>query len=660
MVQGPGGYLGRTVITDDNDAIAAFLEDVSVPALMMSVVHMTGDPSILRRSCRPTGIYLNEVQGFMSPEDQAEVRAEALRSIIAYRDSGCVLPPLPDPPLVHEMMNVLVAEEVSEEYVPMLLDELELDGTDPRDLHWTDSLAPQDREGFHVLVIGAGMSGLLAGIRLSGAGIPFTVVEKNPGPGGTWWENRYPGCRVDVGNHFYCYSFAPNSQWSEFFARQPELQAYFERCMHDSGISDHVRFDTEVVGARWYDETATWSVDVRGADGSVEEVRANALISAVGQLNRPKIPDFHGRETFAGPAMHSAEWIDGTPLAGRRVAVIGTGASAFQIVPSIADQAARVTVFQRTAPWMFPNPHYHDRVGAGSQWAFEHLPYYGRWYRFLLFWPACDGGLPAMRVDPDWPDQHRSVSAVNDAARQVFTQWMADQIGNEPELLDKVVPDYVCLGKRTLQDNGSWLSALVKDNVELVTDPIAEITPEGVVGEDGTEYPVDILVYATGFHANRYLWPMEIVGRGGVTLAEQWGDRPTAYLGITVPNFPNLFCLYGPGTNLAHGGSLVFHSECQIRYIMGCISAIVGGPASIECRQDVHDAYNRRLQAELDTMVWSHPSIRHSWYRNAEGRIYILSPWRLVDYWRWTRAPELADFVLQPVGAGRTSRAAPA
>ena len=638
-----------SLITDDDRTIAAALEDVSVPTLMMSLVHMTGDPAILRGAIRPAGIYLNEVQGFMSPEDQAAVRARAVEIIAAFRDGGCVLPSPPSSDVVHEMMNVLVAGEVPDEYVPLMLEELELDGVDARDLHWADRLADQDLRGFHVVVIGAGMSGLLAGIRLAQAGIPYTVVEKNAGPGGTWWENRYPGCRVDVGNHFYCYSFAPNLEWSEFFARQPELQAYFERCMHQFGVGEHVEFGTEVVGATWDEHSARWAVELRDGDGSVRTIEANAVISAVGQLNRPSTPDFPGRRSFEGEAMHSAEWVEGTDLAGKRVAVVGTGASAFQIVPTVVDDAAQITVFQRSAPWMFPNPHYHDRVGPGARWAFEHLPYYGRWYRFLLFWPACDGGLPAMRVDPDWPDQSRSVSALNDAAREVFTQWMADQIGDDPGLLAKVVPDYVCLGKRTLQDNGSWLSALTRDHVALVTDPIREITPTGIVTEDGAEHPVDVIVYATGFHANRYLWPMEIIGRGGIRLADQWGDRPTAYLGITVPNFPNFFCLYGPGTNLAHGGSLVFHSECQIRYVMGCISAIIeAGRGAIECRQDVHDDYNERLQAELDTMVWSHPSIRHSWYRNPEGRIYILSPWRLVDYWQWTKQPALEEFVRAP------------
>ncbi len=262
------------------------------------------------------------------------------------------------------------------------------------------------------------------------------------------------------------------------------------------------------------------------------------------------------------------------------MAVIGTGASAFQIVPTVAPVTEHLTVFQRSAPWMFPNPNYHAAVGPGVAWAVRHLPYYGRWYRFLLFWPACDGGLAAMRVDPDYPHPDVAISEINDAARQVFTQWMADQIGDDAELLAKVVPDYVCLGKRTLQDNGSWLGALTRDDVELVTDPIERIVADGVVtrGPDGTErhHPVDVIVYATGFEANKFLWPMTIVGRDGRVLGDQWGDQPTAHLGITVPHFPNLFCLYGPGTNLASGGSIIFHVECQVRYVMGALVALDG------------------------------------------------------------------------------------
>ena len=653
-------------ITDDDDAIAAALADVSVPTLLVSMVHVTGDPSWIRGDLRPAGIYLNEVQGFMSPDDQATARTKAHAALCEWRDRGCPLPPPPSPELIQEMMDFLVDDHVPGEYVPLLLEELELDGVDQRDLPSIADATDEAKAGLNVVIIGAGMSGLLAGIRLAGAGIPFTIVEKNPGVGGTWWENRYPGCRVDVGNHFYCYSFAPQDGWTEFFARQPELQAYFERCAVDFDVIDHIRFGTEVTEARWDEATRRWQVTTQSADG-VQVIEAAVVISAVGQLNRPKLPDIEGLDTFAGTAMHSARWQEGVDLAGKRVAVIGTGASAFQIVPTIAPEVAHLTVFQRSAPWMFPNPNYHEPVGPGVQWAIRHLPYYGRWYRFLIFWPACDGGLPAMRIDPDWPHQDRAVSEINDAARDFFTQWMADQVGDDTDLLAKVVPDYVCLGKRTLQDNGSWLGALTQDHVDLVTDPIKRITPTGVVtaaaddaeGDDReqkgdglgqeVEHPVDVIVYATGFHANRYLWPMEIVGRSGAVLGERWGDRPTAHLGITVPNFPNLFCLYGPGTNLASGGSLIFHSECQVRYVMGCLGALVDqGGGAIEVRQDVHDEYNERLQAEMDTMVWSHSSIRTSWYRNDEGRIYVLSPWRLVDYWSWTREPDLAEFALTP------------
>ncbi len=657
------------VITATDDEISAALEDLSIPTLLMSLVHMTGDLSFLSGPNVPAGNYLNEVQGFMSPESQAQVRSVALQVICEYRDSGCVLPADPPAEVIHQMMNVLVADTVPEEYVPMLMEELELDGVDAREAGLVYSNLKSDSAEFHVVVIGAGMSGILAGIRLGRAGIPYTILEKNSGAGGTWFENRYPGCRVDVGNHFYCYSFAPNNEWSEFFAQQPELQKYFEDCAREFDVVDHIRFGSEVSTADWDEEQAHWQIEVmQGQDSTT--LTANAVISAVGQLNRPSLPQIPGRETFAGTAMHSAQWIPGTDLRNKRVAVIGTGASAFQIVPTIAGQVEHLSVFQRSAPWMFPNPSYHEQVGDGVRWAMRHLPFYGRWYRFLLFWPACDGGLPAMRIDPDYPHQDRAISEINDAAREFFTQWMVEQVADDPALAEKVVPDYVCLGKRTLQDNGSWLAALMRPNVDLVTDPILRIEPTGIVTEnphgsgDESAQPAgesalesereslaefDLIIYASGFHANKYLWPMEITGRDGAVLSEQWGDEPTAYLGITVPNFPNMFCLYGPGTNLAHGGSLIFHSECQIRYVMGALDALISGEyRSIECRSDVCEEYTQRTQAELRTMVWSHPSISHSWFRNPSGDIFILSPWRLVDYWNWTKEPNLSEFLLQP------------
>lgn len=637
-------HAGEPFTTSDEE-IAEALLDVSIPTLMLSLVHMSGDPSLIRGRLRPAGLFLNEVQGYMTEEDRAEARTLALDVIRDYRDRGCPEPEPVSSELLREMMSWLVCEEVPEEYVPMLLEEMELDGADARRMS-----APVERaaaEAFPVVVIGCGESGLLAGIRLKQAGIPFTIVEKNAGVGGTWWENSYPGARVDVGNHFYCYSFEPSEHWTEYFAQQPELQAYFEDVTVKYGIEPHVRFETEVLGATWNDEDGTWSVRVRSKSGSEGTLVARAIISAVGQLNRPHLPDIPGRDSFAGPAFHSARWDHSIDLAGKRVAMIGAGASGFQIGPAIADTVGHLTIFQRTAQWMFPNPNYHEKVGPGMQWALRHLPFYGRWYRFLLFWPGCDKGLEAARVDPDYPDQFRAVSEVNELTRQMFTDWIASQVGDDRELLAKVLPEYPATGKRTLQDNGSWLRTLTRENVDLIRTGIDHIEPDAIVTADGERHECDILVFATGFEATKMLAPMQIVGRDGVDLREMWDDRPAAYLGITVPGFPNLFCMYGPGTNLAHGGSLIFHSECQMRYIAGCLKALIdGGKRSMEPRPDRYKDWHERSQAEINKLVWSQPSVKHSFFKNARGEIHVLSPWRLVDYWAWTKEPDPKDLFL--------------
>jgi len=625
-----------------DEQIAQALRDVSVPTLLLSCVHMTDDPavreSILTGPVRPQGLFLNEVQGFMSEEDQEAARELALGIITEWRDRGCPEPEPVDPQLLKWMMDWIVCEEVGPEYVPMMLEEMELDGRDARAVPDAGRPPADPRP---VVVVGLGMSGLLAAVRLQEAGIPFVVLEKNAGVGGTWWENTYPGARVDVGNHFYCYSFEPSDAWTEFFARQPELQAYFQRVMEEHGIEQHVEFGVEVTGARWDEASSGWTVVLD--DG--RELEARAVISAVGQLNRPFVPDVTG--TFDGPAFHTARWDHSVDLTDKRVVVVGAGATGFQLAPAIADRVRSLTVIQRTAQWMFPNPNYHAEVGDGVRWALRHLPFYGRWYRFLIFWPGCDTGLVAAKVDPDWEPQHRSVSEINDLTRVMFTDWIVSQVDNDPELVAKVVPDYPPTGKRTLQDNGSWLTTLTRPHVELVRAGVARLEPTGVVDTDGRLHEADVVVWATGFRVNEPLAPMEIRGREGLELREHWGNRPRAYLGMTVPGFPNFFCLYGPGTNLASGGSLIFHSECEVRYVVQCLQRLDEvGARTMEPRREKYDEWYARCQAELKTMVWSSPHIEHNFYKNSDGDVHSLSPWRLVDFWTWTRTPDLEDFVL--------------
>jgi 4-hydroxyacetophenone monooxygenase len=626
-------HAGEPFTTSDAE-IAAALKDVSIPALLLSCVHMSGDVSILDGPIRPRGIFLNEVQGYLSDEDKNAARALALDVIRDYRDRGCPEPGPIDAALLERMMGWLVCEDVPAEYVPMLLEEMELDGRDARRVEPVAGAAD-----LPVVVIGLGMSGLLAAIRLKEAGFPFTVVEKNDGVGGTWFENSYPGARVDVGNHFYCYSFEPSDHWTEYFAQQPELQAYFEGVTRKHGIEPHVRWRTEVTGCTWDGER--WQVQLDNG----EVLSARAVISAVGQLNRPYVPDVPGE--FDGPQFHTARWDHDVDLAGKDVVLIGAGATGFQVAPAIADTVRHLTVIQRTAQWMFPNPDYHKVVGPGMRWALRHLPFYGRWFRFLVFWPGCDVGLRAARVDPDWPHQQRSVSATNELTRMFFTDWITSQVGDDEALLAKVVPDYPPTGKRTLQDSGSWLQTLTRTDVELVRAGVDRLEFDGVVDSDGRKHRADVLVWATGFRVNEPLLPMRIAGRDGVDLRERWGNRPRAYLGMTVPDFPNFFLLYGPGTNLAHGGSLIFHSECEIRYVVQCLQQLArSGATALEPKQERYDDWYARSQAELKQLVWSSPYIEHSFYKNSDGDIHSLSPWRLVDFWEWTRSPDFDDFVV--------------
>ncbi len=632
--------------TDDDAAIAAALEDVSIPALLCSMVHLTGDPSWIRGDLHPSVSLLNEYQGGMSADDMAEARRRALPAIIAYRDGGCVLPPPPSPELVHEMMSWLAREPVRDDVVPMFLEDLHLDGADAGAITWGTEIPDDVRADAHVVVIGCGEAGLLAGIRLGQAGIPYTIVERNAGPGGTWWDNRYPGARVDIGSHFYCYSFEPADHWTEYFSQHPELRAYFERVMTKYGVDEHCRFNTEVESAAFDDTTGRWSVTVRDKTGATDVLDARAVISAVGSLNMPKAPEFPGADTFKGPSFHSARWDASVDYRGKRLALVGAGATGFQIAPTVADDVAQLTVFQRTAQWVFPNMKYHERVPDGERWAMRHLPFYGRWFRFLTFYPGSGLTIERSRIDPNYDDGGLAISETNRETREMFAQLMLAQLGGDDDLAAKVIPDYPATAKRMLQDNGSWLACLRKDNVELVRTRIERIVEDGIVTEDGAFYPADIICYAIGFRHNDYLWPMQITGRHGTVLREQWGDEPTAYLGITVPNFPNLFCLYGPGTNLAHGGSLIFQSECQVNYIMGALRELLtSGRRSLEPRADVHDRYSEHYQGEIAQMVWAHKSVKYSHYKNPEGKVFTLSPWPIPTYWQWTKTFEPRDYV---------------
>ncbi len=628
-------------ITANDEAIRGALNDAFLPALLPALAQATGDFALLRHDLRPPAAAPGMVQGGMSEEQQSAVRDVAFDALKVLRDGGVNAKQRPIEDDVRRIFKWMTSSPASDDYIPLLVEEAATAGQDPRAPTWHAG----DEPGLSVAIIGAGMSGILAGIRLKQAGVPFVILEKNADVGGTWFENTYPGARVDVQSAFYSYSFAQKIDWPNSFSTQDVLLDYFRDCAEEQGIREQIRFNTEVASATFDEDACTWSLRLRSSAGVEEVIEAQAVISAVGQLNRPKLPDIAGRETFSGPSFHSAQWDHSIDLAGKRVAVIGTGASAVQFVPEIAEQVAELKVFQRTPAWFVPVPNYRDATPAGLEWLFLHVPHFMHWYRFWVFWTSTEGLLPASIVDEDWQSEGSSISAANDQVRQLFTMALNAQYEDRPDVLEKVLPTYPPAAKRFLLDNGTWPAALKRDNVELITDGIKQITRDGVVTEDGRLIGTDVIIYGTGFHASQFLMPMDIVGRDGIVLKEQWAGDARAYLGITVPNFPNLFMLYGPNTNIVVNGSIIFFSECEVQYVMGCLRMLVkDGRRAMDCKQVVHDAYNERIDEANLQRVWGASDV-NSWYKNEFGRVSQNWPFNLIDYWKQTREPDPSDYV---------------
>jgi 4-hydroxyacetophenone monooxygenase len=640
-------FVGEVEPIVESDAeIRAALAEAEVPPLLPALAYLTGDLSLLREGLRPDPLLLGMPQGGLTEAQLAEARELALEVLIRFRDGGCRAAPTPSDADILKIMEFAVGGGADiAPYLPLLEEELAVRGEDRRAPSWRKPDIAPDVD-FEVLIIGAGMSGLLAAHRLKQAGVRFVIFEKNDDVGGTWLENSYPGCRVDNPNHNYSYSFAQRHDWPLHFSTQDVLLDYFRRCADAFDLREHIRFESVVRSATWSEVDRRWTVQVQHADGRDEAVEANAVVSAVGQLNRPLFPDIEGRESFEGPSFHSARWDHTIDLRDKRVAVIGTGASAVQFIPEIAPRVGELLVFQRTPPWFGPTDDYHAAVEPGLRWLYAHVPSYSEWNRFYIFWKMGDGVLAGVRVDPDWEPKDRAVGQFNDILRQLLTGYLDEEFADRPDLREKVLPSYPPGAKRLLRDNGVWAGALKRENVELITDAILEITPTGVVTADGVAHDVDVIIYGTGFQASKFLTPMTVTGRDGVDLHEHWKGDARAYLGVTVPGFPNLFCLYGPNTNIVINGSIIYFSECGVRYVLGCLGLLLaGGHRALDVRKDVHDEFNERVDAENALMAWGWSDV-NSWYKNEHGHVAQNWPFTLLEYWQRTLAPDPDDYQL--------------
>lgn len=627
-----------------DEELRAALRDANLPTLLLVLTQFTRDPQWLREPYRPTRTMAmndNDSAG-LPPDRQEEVREAAFRVLRDWRDGRVPTPPPPAEAEITRMLSVALGEEVPDEYATAMAEEA---GFRSRPgVEWSCG-RPVNADAHRVLIIGAGLSGIATGVTLSKLGIDFTIVERRRAVGGVWYDNDYPGAGVDTPVHLYSYSFAPKRGWSRFYAKQPEILSYVQQAADDFGVTSRVRFDTEVISAEWDEENVRWCVEMRSA-GRVERQDFTTVISCVGVLNQPFIPDIDGMDRFRGRMFHSARWPRDLDVTGKRVAVIGTGATSMQLVPAIADDAERVTVIQRSPQWVAPNENYLREVPAGARLLMEQVPYYATFYRLRLIWMFQDKLLATLRRDPSWPHPERSVNAINDKHRRFFTEYIERELGERTDLRDKVLPSYPPYGKRILMDNG-WIRTVKRDDVELVQGRVRAVTEQAVVMEDGTAVDADVVVLATGFLSNKMLYPMAIRGRQGQLLSDLWeGENPFAYLGMTVPGFPNFFMVGGPNTALGHGGSAIYPAECCVAYIAQVLIAMAEENLStVEVRPEVCEAYNARVDAEHAQLIWTHPGMT-VWYKNSRGRVTATTPWRGVDFWRMTRTPDLSDYLV--------------
>ena len=618
--------------------LSSAIAEGDIRVLLMVLVHMTGDERWLEPPYRPKRDIrlIPDPQAGVPREIQDEIRAAVLELFA----KGEPRPVITDPgdELMLKMMRACLGENVAPEYAPLMREEMAFV---PREAQWSCGVQNKAASAQQVLIVGAGVCAIALGVALGRLGIPYTIVEKNAELGGTWYVNRYPGCGVDTPNHSYSFSFGARNPWTRYFAQRQELLDYLKKVALEHDVRSHIRFNTQLTSSHW-DETSRRWISMLKTDSGTEQFESSVLVSAIGQLNDPSRARFKGEEDFKGKILHSALWSEDIELDGKHVAIIGTGATAMQLVPSIADRVASLTVYQRSAQWSRPVAGYSDPISEGAQWLLAHLPFYVQWYRFNMFWRYGDGLLPFLRKDPDWPHPDRAVNKGNDRHRQELTDFILSELSGRPGLIEKCVPSYPPYGKRILLDNG-WFRTLTRPNVELVTTPIDHFTPEGIVASDGKPRPADIIVVSTGFKVTEMAARLNITGRDGKPLADAWAnDNPTAYLGLTVPGFPNFFTMLGPNTGPAHGGSVIFQSECQSRYITACLVEMIERDiAAIDVRQDAHDRYISEVDAEHEQLIWTHPGMS-TYYRNKQGRVFSAMPWRFVDYWRMTHDPDLS------------------
>ncbi|MHC3001228.1 flavin-containing monooxygenase [Gordonia sp. GN26] len=633
----------------DEAALRAAIANCDPAPLLMSLIHVTGDLGLLEEfgprleisvpgthyqtansNTLPAGVYPADVV--------ADIRERAVELLVGSDLTAAM--GVPPAEVFADMARVATSQVVDDEFVPLLLEQAGF-VSDRRNVPVTVA-PPAD---FDVIVIGAGITGINAAIKLGEAGFSYTVFEANSDIGGTWHRNLYPGAAVDTPSHYYSYSFELNPEWTRYYPTGPEYQRYLLSVVDKYGLREHIRLNTEVVSATWSEGDQRWQVVIRDAAGKTSTRSARAVVSALGMLNAPNIPDVPGLDSFAGTVVHTAQWDPALDLTGKKVIVLGTGCTSVQVVASIVDQVASLDVVARSPHWIVPERAVVNDVAAEQRWALAHLPFYHEWFRLRSYWFASDNLYRLPRVDPEWAATHFSASAENDMVLRNAQKYLQDNFADDPELMAKLTPDFRPYAKRIVKDPGFY-AALKRDHVSLHRASFAEVTADGVRTTEGEFLEADVIILATGFKL-QFTTAIDIVGRDGRSLAQVWdgGEDPRAYLGVQVSGFPNLFVTSGPNSAPNHGAGHNITSEEQVHYIVECLQYLIENDhQSMDVRPEALAEYNARVDEALDETVWMHPGGQvNSYYRNSAGRAVVPCPWRLVDYWTMLREPHPED-----------------
>jgi 4-hydroxyacetophenone monooxygenase len=565
------------------------------------------------------------------------------RAIELLRNPPRHVPPPPSFAEAKHLMELFSGEKMSFEYARLCYEELSF-APHPHGVEWAERPGDEVLSTYHATIIGAGLSGIAVAVLLEHLGIPYTIIEREPSIGGTWWIHKFPECRVDINAFSYQYKFEKHYPWSQHYPEAAETLKYVRHVVEKHGITSHLRLNTRLLGATWDEEAGKWDVRIAGADGKEEILQSNFVFNATGQFSRPKLPNVEGIEDFDGKMFHASKWDTSYSLKGKRVALVGTGATGTQMMPGLAAAGVEsLTVYQRTPQWIVSTDKYKENVTEKEHYLLENIPYYWNWYCYSTFATTQEFERITF-IDPDWVAKGGIVSERNDRVRQIMTDYILNKTKSNPALAEKLIPPYPPMARRAIVDNG-WYDALAQDNVELVTDKILRFTPRGIVSADGREREFDLVVNATGFSISDYFADTEYVGRDGRTPDDIWAkDGARAYLSLMIPSLPNLFIFYGPNATPRVGG-LYTWIECWARYSVNIARHLIEKNLhSVAVTEGAYDGYNEKVDAAQKLNLRGSRKYSGSYYVNEFGRAGTNMPFKAEEWHAMLYQPDFTHF----------------